>query len=100
MKIQEFAKKPTPSTSEAAYIKSISADENALAELKKEQAEAKKRLGEIDRVLKREKPNLLTARKSLESFQTSMELIGVDFGNLSLSDNVPPELGNYVKILD
>ena len=66
-----------------------------MLELKKEQAEAKKRLGEIDRVLKREKPNLLTAQKSLANFQSSLELIGVDFGNLSLNEPMQPETGKF-----
>ena len=74
-------------------MKALPADESALAELKKDQAEAKKRLGEIDRVSKREKPNLITATKSLENFQSTMELIGVDFGNLSLNDSIPTDVG-------
>ena len=91
--LKEFAKKSQPSISETAYVKSLPADENSLVELKKEQADAKKKLGEIDRVLKREKPNLLTARKSLENFQSSLELIGIDFSNLSLNEPMQADTG-------
>ena len=77
----------------------MQSDEAALVELKKEQAEAKKHLGEIDRVLKREKPNLETAKKTLENFQSSLELMGVDFSNLSINDDITPETGiaDFVK---
>ena len=58
-----------------------------LSDLKKDQSEAKKKVGEIDRVLKREKPNLVTAQKNLESFQTSLELMGIDFDQLTISED-------------
>ena len=90
---KDFQKKSNPSTSEVAYIKALPADEQALSDLKKEQADAKKRLGEIDRVLKREKPNLITAQKSLENFQSSLELIGIDFANLAISEPLQSETG-------
>ena len=89
-------KKTDQSSSEQAYIKAIPADERALAELKKDQAEAKKKVGDADRVLKREKPNLVAAQRNLENFQSSLNLIGIDFSNLSLSEVLQPEEGKIL----
>ena len=61
--------------------------------MKKDQVEAKKKVSDADRVLKREKPNLAAAQRNLENFQSSLNLIGIDFANLSLVENVTTEEG-------
>ena len=75
MCFQNFAKKADQSTTEQAYVKALPSDERALTELKKDQAEAKKKVGDADRVLKREKPNLMAARKNLENLFRSNFLV-------------------------
>lgn len=47
----------------------------------------------MDRVLKREKPNLIAAQRQLENFQSSLELIGIDFANLTISEPQAVETG-------
>ena len=60
------------------------ADELALEQAKKDQAEAKKRVTEATRVLGREEPNLTQAKLKLENFNKTFEFLGV-----SMEDSGP-----------